>query len=345
MDETTTQIVPFQGRVMSSNTLGLDDNEYMEAELEDQPIEEGHPNFIESNTHAISLEELEKNIIPTFADNQLSISHVNFIKAVCFSASKVFGELTPVEIRVSHPIIGRKPEFLHLKSSELDDSMKTCFYQRLAWIAHVKGLTREINGQTVELTIGGCRSYHEDKLYNRLSPMHFRCFVSWSVQICSNQMIQCSGNTGTFEALTEMDIIQKSYELFTGFNLQKEENLTLLQQLHSTFIPEDVLMHIIGRMRLYQFLPKQEQKTLPSLIIGDQAVNAMVKGYVQNPNFGRREGQEITCYNLMQLMNESVKQAYIDLWVDRNQNCTDFAIGIQKALQGQDDQGYSWFLN
>ncbi len=53
-------------------------------------------------------------------------------------------------------------------------------------------------------------------------------------------------------------------------------------------------------MRLYQFLPLSEQKKLPSLIIGDQAVNAMVKNYVSNPNFGKKDGEEITAWNLMQ---------------------------------------------
>lgn len=35
-----------------------------------------HPNFIESNTSGITLEELETNcIVPSFGDNQLTISH------------------------------------------------------------------------------------------------------------------------------------------------------------------------------------------------------------------------------------------------------------------------------
>ena len=73
-----------------------------------------HPNFIESNTQEISLEELtERNIIPTFSDNSLTISHQNFIGAVTKVASNVFGELTPVELRVSHPIIGRVPSAQH----------------------------------------------------------------------------------------------------------------------------------------------------------------------------------------------------------------------------------------
>ena len=53
--------------------------------------EENHPNFIESNTSAISLEDLTtKNIIPTFSDNTLTISHQNFIGAVTKVAEQVF---------------------------------------------------------------------------------------------------------------------------------------------------------------------------------------------------------------------------------------------------------------
>ena len=71
----------------------------------------------------------------------------------------------------------------------------------------------------------------------------------------------------------------------------------------------------------------------------------MVRGYVSNPNFGRDRG-EFTCWNLLQLANEAVKQtSYIDRFIDRNQNATDFALGIQNALNHNDDKGYDWFLN
>ena len=97
-------IVPITGQVISETTMGLD-VPYIEAE--EVLDNENHPNFIESNTQAITLEELtSKNIIPTFGDNTLTISHQNFIGAVIKVAEQVFGELKPVETRVSHPIIG-----------------------------------------------------------------------------------------------------------------------------------------------------------------------------------------------------------------------------------------------
>lgn len=343
----TMTVEPIEAQVVSEVTLGLDDPEIIEAEvIEEEDWGDNHPNFIESNTQAITLEELTtKNVIPTFSDNTLTISHQNFIGAVCKMAEQVFGELTPVEIRVSHPIIGRVPSAQHKKASELLDEEKTVFYQRMAWVCHVKNLTRAINGQTVHLCIGGVRAYNEDKLYNRQSPQKFKIFVGWQVRVCSNLMLTCDGNSGTIECLTEADIMQKSLELFTAFNPHKEDTLRLLENLQSTPITETQFCNIVGRLRLLQNLPITEQKLHPSVNIGDQAVNAMVKNYVSDPNFGKKEGEEYTCWNLLSNANEAIKSAYIDRWLDRNQNCTDFAIGIQKALNGEDTEGYDWFLN
>ena len=346
-EQQTMVVSPMAGEITSEKTLGINDKDIIEAEvIENEDWGDEHPNFIESNTQAITLEELtNKNIIPTFCDNTLTISHQNFIGSVVEVAKKVFGELTVPELRVSHPIIGRVPSAQHKKASELRDDEKTTFYQRMAFCSHVRNLTRTINGETVHLCIGGVRAYNEDKLYNRQSTMKFKVFVGWQVRVCSNLMLTCDGNSGTIDCMTEADIMQKSFELFNGFNPHKEDTLRLLENLSSTTISEEQFCQIIGRMRLYQFLPLAEQKQLPLLTIGDQAVNAMVKNYISNPNFGKKEGEEFTTWNLMQLANESVKQSYIDKWLDRNQNCTDFAIGIQKALNGEDTEGYSWFLN
>ena len=103
----TMEIVPTSGTVSSPLIIPADDIEDAVV-LEEDP--ENHPNFIESNTSAITLEELsEKSIVPTFADNTLTVSHQSFIQSVVEAGQNVFGELTPVEIRVSHQINGRVP--------------------------------------------------------------------------------------------------------------------------------------------------------------------------------------------------------------------------------------------
>ena len=197
----TSSVVPSPGRLTLNRQFPL--GEPATAEAIDSPDPDNHPNFIESNTNAITLEELSNNLIPTWADNSLTISHTNFIKTVRNAAVQVFGNLTPVEIRTSHPIQGRRPEAIHKKQNELTENDKTIYYQRMAFISHVVGLSREVNGQIVNLTIGGVRNYADDQLYRTATPQRFKVFVGWQVRVCSNMMLTCNGNSGVIQCLTD----------------------------------------------------------------------------------------------------------------------------------------------
>ena len=115
----TMTIEPIEGTVSSPLVILADDVEEAVVITDEEIDPNNHPNFIESNTSAITLEELsEKCIVPTFADNTLTVSHQSFIESVVEAGRKVFGELTPVEIRVSHQINGRVPSALHKKASD-----------------------------------------------------------------------------------------------------------------------------------------------------------------------------------------------------------------------------------
>ena len=330
-------LTPIGGQIVSTISLGT---------AEEQS--EQHPNFIESNTQGITFEELtEKHVIPTYADGTLTLSSGSIIKATMRAAEEVYGELTTPEIRVSHRIQGRTPEAMNKPTSELQDEDITTFYQRMAFLCRVQGITRIINGQEVHLCIGATRSYSEDKLFGRPTPSKMRLFVGWFVKVCTNGCLTCDGNSGTIECMTEADVYEKALALFKSFDPEKENTLEMLENLGTTRISESDFCKIIGRLRLYQALPSSEQNVLPKVILGDQAVNKMVQGYVSNPNFGLKDGADsISLWELLQLANEAVKQgAYIDQWLERNQNCTDFVLGIQRAILGIDQEGYDWFLN
>lgn len=309
-------------------------------------LETQHPNFIESNTQAMSLAEIaDKCIVPTFSDNSLTISHQDFCGAVYKAAENVFGALTPIECRVSHPINGRIPTALNKKTQDLADNEKTIYYQRLAWIAKVANLTKNINGQEIHLTIGGVRAYSEDKLYNRPSALKFKIFVGWQVRVCSNLMLQTDGFSGSIDCITQADIHQKALELFNRYDSVKDSNLEALAELQDTRMTEEQFCHILGRLRLYQALPLAQQREIPQVILGDQAINEATRQYVSNPNFGRKTGDDgISTWDFMQLLTEAAKGSYIDRWLDRNANCIEFATGIRKALR-YEDSGYDWFLN
>lgn len=308
---------------------------------------ESIPAFIESNSNAITLEELDKDcIIPTFADLNPTISHQSFANTVRQAAMRVFpnDSFGSVECRVSHQINGRTPDAIHLPAKELKPWQMTKFFQRMCFAMELTTLTPTINSQPVRLTIGGVRSLHETNMYGRQIPQKFRIFIGYRVRVCSNMMLTCDGLTESLSCLTEADIFQHAYQLFSNFNAQK--TLSELESLSDTTLTTEQFCQFIGRCRLYSAMPEKQKKQLqlPQILLGDSILNAATRGFISNPNFGANGNDVITTWQLMQLLNEAAKQSYIDVWADRNANSTEIALGIQRTLEGVDDS-YSWFLN
>lgn len=75
-------------------------------------------NFLEANTSEISIEELTTQcVVPTWANQELTISHQDFIHTVHEAAQTMFsGErINDPAIRVSHIVRGRVPSALGKK--------------------------------------------------------------------------------------------------------------------------------------------------------------------------------------------------------------------------------------
>ena len=90
--------------------------------IEDEPVKtKACVNFLEANTSAISMDELSSTcVVPTWGNQELTISHQDFISTVHDAACSFFsGEtVNDPDIRVSHIVRGRIPSALHKKSSE-----------------------------------------------------------------------------------------------------------------------------------------------------------------------------------------------------------------------------------
>jgi len=300
-------------------------------------------NFLEANTNAITLEELaEQCVVPTWANQELTISHQDFINTVHDAACNVFaGETvnTP-EIRVSHIVRGRIPSALGKRSSELLESEKTQFYQRLAFAFTIPSLHECINGQRLELCIGGVRNYSDLNLYRANRGMEkFAIYIGWRVQICSNQVLTGDGVRLNLEVMSLHELYKSVLELFYKFNLEKD--IELLQNLTKVRLTETQFAQIVGRMRLYQALPSYQQRRIPKLLITDSQINNVCRDYYNNPNFGAKDST-ITLFDFHNLLTEANKSSYINDYVQRGINATDVTVGICKALQG--DSEYSWFL-
>ena len=300
-------------------------------------------NFLEANTNAITIDELaEQCVVPTWANQELTISHQDFINTVHDAACNIFaGEtINTPEIRVSHIVRGRIPSALGKRSSELLESEKTQFYQRLAFAFTIPSLHECIAGQRLELCIGGVRNYSDLNLYRANRGMEkFTIFIGWRVNICSNQVLTGQGVRLALEVMSIHDLYKAVLELFYNFNMDRD--IQLLQSLTQTRLSETQFAQIVGRMRLYQALPSYQQRKLPKLLITDSQINNVCRDYYSNPNFGAKNST-ITLFDFHNLLTEANKSSYINDYVQRGINATEVTVGICKALQG--DSEYSWFL-
>lgn len=120
--------------------------------------------FIEANTKEVTIEHLKDDcIVPVFSkDNEITISHPNFIESVWEAANRVFPSesIELPEIRVSHIIKGRTPEAIHKPVKELTNEDKTIYYERMMFCFEIPTIYEDIAGNRLNLTIGGVRSYN-----------------------------------------------------------------------------------------------------------------------------------------------------------------------------------------
>ena len=312
-------------------------------EIIEQPATSSCVSFLDANTNSITLEELRTQcVVPTWANQDLTISHQDFIESV-HDAAKTFYQGESVcapSIRVSHIVRGRTPDALGKRASELLECEKTQFYQRLAFAFTIPTIYETIDGQRLELCIGGVRNYNDLNLYRSSKGVEkFSVFVGWRVNICSNQILTGQGVKLSLEVMDLKQLYQQVMELFNQFNPAKD--LHLMQTLNNTYLTETQFAQIVGRMRLYQAIPQGLSRRIPRLLITDSQINNVCRGYYSNPVFGGREGA-ISMWDFHNLLTESNKSSYIDSYLSRAVNATEVSVGLNNALHG--DQTYQWFL-
>ena len=142
--------------------------------LESEPTNTRRVNklpFIEANTKEVTIEHLRNDcVVPVFSkDNEITISHPSFIETVWEAANQVFPNerIEEPSMRVSHVIKGRIPEAIHKPVNQLLESDKTIYYERMMFCFEIPTIHEDIEGNRLNLTIGGVRAYNHENLYSK----------------------------------------------------------------------------------------------------------------------------------------------------------------------------------
>lgn len=318
-----------------------------DAEITDSSVQQEQPkvrSFVEANTEPVSLVYLRDDcVIPTFRDNEKTISHFEMIDAVEFATQQYFGniDVLPTQIRVSHPINGRIPSALHKKVAELEEYEKTRYYERMMFMIEIPSITEVVNGNRLNLSICGIRALNHESLFSKKSLEKFKVVIGFKNLVCTNLLVSTDGSALEIKVSSFDELIKKVLELISQFNIPR--NLHMLQDFGNYKLTEHQFAQIIGKSRLYQYLSLEQKREIPSLEFNDSQFSTIVRDYYGDKSFCRDQNGDIDLWRLHNLFTGANRNSYIDQFLHRAVNATTFTQGLAAALEG--DSRYKWFLS
>lgn len=301
--------------------------------------------FIEANTKKVTIEHLKDDcIVPVFSkDNEITISHPNFIETIWEAANRVFPNesIELPEIRVSHVIKGRIPEAIHKPVKELLEEDKTIYYERMMFCFEVPTIHEDIAGNRLNLTIGGVRAYNHENLYSKKGMEKFKIFIGFKNMVCCNMCISTDGFKSELKVMDIHGLFNAAIQLFQDYNAAK--HLYYMGAFKDSYMTEHQFAQFLGKSRLYQYLPNEQKRMLPQMLMTDTQISIVGKSFYNDANFSLPDNQkEISMWNVYNLLTGANKTSYIDNFLDRAYNATQLADGLNKALYGESE--YAWFI-
>lgn len=301
--------------------------------------------FIEANTKEVTIEHLKDDcIVPVFSkDNEITISHPNFIESVWEAANRVFPSesIELPEIRVSHIIKGRTPEAIHKSVKDLLEEDKTIYYERMMFCFEIPSIHEDIAGNRLNLTIGGVRSYNHENLYSKKGMEKFKLFIGFKNLVCCNMCVNTDGFKSELKVMNVNGLLNAAMQLFQEYNAAKY--LYYMETFKDSYMTEHQFAQFLGKSRLYQYLPNDQRRLLPQMLMTDTQIGIVAKSFYHDDNFSLPDNQkEISMWNVYNLLTGANKSSYIDNFLDRAYNATQLADGLNRALYG--DSEYTWFI-
>ena len=291
--------------------------------------------FLKANTVSIEADRLKsESIIPVFAkDNETTISHSQFIEAVHEPASQFFTGETILDpaVRVSHPIKGRIPGAMGKPAKMLTDAEKTIYYERMAFVIEVPGIHDTIDGNELNLVVGGVRAYNHENLYAKKTAERFKIFVGFQVQVCCNLCVWSDGLRSEVKVRTLHELAGEVFQMLTEY--QAMDQIRWMKSLTEESLSESQFAKLIGRLRMYQYLPSNTKANIPELQLTDSQISSVVRGFYEDENFQKGANSEIGLWQLFNLFTGASKSSYIDRYLARNSNASSFISCLQNGLK------------
>jgi hypothetical protein len=115
-----------------------------------------------------------------------------------------------------------------------------------------------------------------------------------------------------------------------------------MQRLTEHNLTEAQFAQVLGRARLYNYLPIEVKKQIPPLLYTDTQLSSVAKDYFQDNSFCRNDAGDINLWRMYNLFTGANKSSYVDSFLERSVNAFEFTHQLQSGLSGVST---NWYLN
>jgi len=140
--------------------------------------------------------------------------------------------------------------------------------------------------------------------------------------------------------MSVQELFNRIFQLLTRFDAEKQINH--LSTLSEYTLSEHQFAQLVGKSRLYHYLPQKMKKDLDTVVpISDTQISAVAKDYYQDKSFCRSDDGNIDMWKCYNLFTSEIKSSYIDTFLDRNVGTLLFINSLVEHLRNKKQ---SWFL-
>ena len=114
----------------------------------------------------------------------------------------------------------------------------------------------------------------------------------------------------TIERPSVNDLYESIVDLVSNYQMEKYyESMGILEEQN---LSERQFAQLIGKAKLYQYLPKDEKKQLPELLFGESHFSSIAKDYYLDKSFCKEASGKINLWKVYNLITGANKSSYID---------------------------------
>ena len=109
-------------------------------------------------------------------------------------------------------------------------------------------------------------------------------------------------------------LLNAAMQLFQEYNAVK--HLYYMWAFKDSYMSEHQFAQFLGKCRLYQYLPVEQKKMLPQMLMIDTQIVIVAKSFYNDENFSVIEqGYGISMWNVYNLLIGTNKSSYITSWI------------------------------